>query len=75
VDELVDHVRAVEVRGVNVGDPHLHRFAQHSDDAVVVRRRPEDPGAGELHRTEPHPGDCEVPGQGERAARKCAHCH
>ena len=59
-DELVRDVRAVEVGGVDVGDAQLDDGAQHGDRRVVVLRRPEDAGPGELHGAVADAGEVEV---------------
>src|SRR3954452_10559962 len=51
-DQLVDDVRAVVLGGVDVIDTQLNRPPQHGARGVGVARRPEDAGAGELHRAE-----------------------
>ena len=56
-DDLVGDVRPVEVGRVDVVDAELDRGAEHRDRLGPVGRRPEDPGAGQLHRAEPDPGD------------------
>ena len=56
-DDLVGDVRPVEVGRVDVVDAELDRGAEHGDRLGPVGRRPEDPGAGQLHRAEPDPGD------------------
>jgi transcriptional regulator with XRE-family HTH domain len=59
-DELVGDVRAVDVGRVDVVDAELDRLAQHGDRRVVVLRRPEDAGAGELHGAVADAGELEV---------------
>ena len=54
VNELVHHMRAVEVAGVNVIDARLDCFLQHLDGFVVVLRRPIHTRPGELHRAVAH---------------------
>src|SRR5260370_42634562 len=50
MDDLVGDVRAVGVGRVDVVDAQLDRGPQHLDRGRAVARRPEDAGAGELHR-------------------------
>ena len=54
-DELVHHVRAVVVAGVDVVDAEFHRAAQHGDRGVPVGRRAHHAGPGELHGSVPEP--------------------
>src|SRR6185369_14895995 len=56
-DELVDDVRAVVLRGVDVVDAELDRAAQDGERGVAVARRAEDAAAGELHGAESDPAD------------------
>ena len=51
-DEFVGHVRAVELRGVDVVDAELDRTPQYRQRLVAVPRRPEHAGPGQLHRAE-----------------------
>jgi len=65
VDQVVHDPRAFRLGGVDVGDAAGDCFAEHRDRAVVVLRRADDPGAGELHRDVPEPADdaiAECPG-------------
>ena len=57
VDELVGHVRAVVLRGVDVVDPGLDRPPQHRERLLAITGRSLHPGTGQLHRTEPDAGD------------------
>ena len=52
VDELVDDVGAVVLRGVDVVDAELDRAAQDGAGGVEVAGRAEDALAGELHGAE-----------------------
>ena len=54
-DELVDDVRPVVLRRVDVVDAELDGAAQDGERGVAVARRAEDAGAGELHRAESDP--------------------
>jgi hypothetical protein len=56
-DEVVDHVGAVVLRGVDVVDAELDGAAQDGAGAVGVARRAEDAGAGELHGAESDAAD------------------
>jgi hypothetical protein len=56
-DDLVGDVGPVEVSRVDVVDAEFDRGAQDGDRLGPVGRRPEDPGAGQLHRAEPDPAD------------------
>jgi len=60
-DDLVGDVRAVGVGRVDVVDAQLDRGPQHLDRGRPVARRPEDAGAGELHRAVADPVEVEVP--------------
>jgi hypothetical protein len=57
MDELVGHVGAVVLGGVDVVDTPVDGPAQHGDGTVAVGRWTEHSGAGELHGAEPHPVD------------------
>src|SRR5689334_3826266 len=70
-DEVVDDVRTVVLRGVDVVDAELDRAAQHGATGVRVARRAEDSGAGELHRTEADAVDALV--TEERGTREAGH--
>ena len=48
-DDLVGHVRAVEVAGVDVVHPARDGLAQHGERRGAVLGRAEDAGPGELH--------------------------
>ena len=52
VDQLVRDVRPVVLGGVDVIDTERHGPAQHVERGGAVARRPEDAGAGKLHRAE-----------------------
>ena len=56
-DQRVGDVGAVVLRGVDVVDAELDGPAEHGDRRVVVARRPEDAGAGELHGAEADASD------------------
>ena len=58
-DEFVGDVRAVELRGVDVVDAQLNCAPQHGERLVVVARRPEHAGAGQLHGAEADAADSE----------------
>ena len=60
-DDLVGDVRAVAVGRVDVVDAQLDCGPQHLDRGRAVARRPEDAGAGELHRAVADPVEVEVP--------------
>jgi hypothetical protein len=75
LDDLVRHVRAVVVAGIDVGDAQLHRLAQHRHGGVTVLGRPEDAGAGELHGAVAHARDRQILAHGERSAGKCLCWH
>lgn len=60
-----DYVGAVELRGVDVVDAELHGALEHGPGGVAVLGRPEDAGAGELHRAEADTSD------GMRAEGNC----
>ena len=49
LDELVDHVRPVEVAGVDVVDAAGDGLAQHRERGVAILGRPEDARPGQLH--------------------------
>ena len=49
-DQLVRDVRTIEVAGVDMVDAARDRFTQHRQCPVMVFRRPEHAGPGELHR-------------------------
>ena len=51
-DQFVGHVRPVELRGVDVVDSQFDRPPQDGDGLVVVARRTEDAGSGQLHGAE-----------------------
>src|SRR5260370_9397383 len=59
-DDLVGDVRAVGVGRVDVVDAQLDRGPQYLDRSRAVARRPEDAGAGELHRAVADPVEVEV---------------
>jgi len=59
-DDLVGDVRAVSVGRVDVVDAQLDRGPQYLDRGRAVARRPEDAGAGELHRAIADPVEIEV---------------
>ena len=48
-DEFVGHIRAVELRGVDVVDAEVDGPAQDGERFIVVARRAEDARAGKLH--------------------------
>jgi hypothetical protein len=52
VYELIDDVRAVELRGIDVIDPALHRLAQNTDGHPAIPGRSEHVRAGEAHGAE-----------------------
>jgi hypothetical protein len=52
-DELVDDVRPVVLRGVDVVDAELDRPPQHGPRRFRIGRRAEHAGARQLHGTEP----------------------
>src|SRR5205807_4622075 len=52
VDELVHHVGAVVLGGVDVVDAAVDGFAKYGDSRGAVAGRPEGPGSGELHGAE-----------------------
>ena len=56
-DELVGHVRTVELRGVDVVHAGVDRRAEDRQGPVAVLRWPEDAGPGQLHGPESHPAD------------------
>jgi len=56
-DQVVDHVRSVVLRRVDVVDAELDGSAQHGPRGIGVARRPEHPRTGELHRAEAHAVD------------------
>ena len=66
-DQLVGDVRAVELGGVDVVDAELDGALQHRDRLVVIARRPEDAGPGQLHGAEADAMN------GERAEREGLH--
>ena len=74
-DDLVRHARAVEVRGVDVGDAEFDDGAEDADGLVVVGGRPEDAGSGELHGAVPDAGEFEVVGEAEGPAGEGAFGH
>lgn len=45
-DQLVGHVGAIELRGVDVVDAELHRASQHGERLVAVAGGPKTPGPG-----------------------------
>jgi hypothetical protein len=51
-DQVVDDVRPVVLRGVDVVDAELDRASKHGPSTVGVARWPEHAGTGELHRAE-----------------------
>ena len=63
----LDDVRAVELRGVDVVDAQLNCAPQYRDRLVVVARRPEHAGPGELHGAEADAAD------GVGAKLECLH--
>jgi len=75
LDELVGHVGAVHVAGVDVGDAQLDRLAQDADGLVVVRRRPHDVGASQLHRAVAKTGHDKVVREVECSAREWCVSH
>ena len=75
LDELVRHMRAVIVAGVDVGDAQLDRLPQYGHRGATVGRGAEHVRAGQLHRAVPHAGDGQVRGHREGAAGKGARCH
>src|SRR6185312_1784999 len=60
-DDLVGGERAVGVGRVDVVDAQLDCGTQQLDRGGAVARRPEDAGAGELHRAVADPVEVEVP--------------
>lgn len=50
-DQLVRHIGAVELRGVDVIDAQLDRAAQDAQRLVTIARRPEHTRSRKLHRT------------------------
>ena len=58
-DQLVGDVGPVVLRRVDVVDPELDGAAQHRQGRGAILRRPHDPRAGELHRAEADPANCE----------------
>src|SRR5690606_19289751 len=74
-DDLVDDVRAVEVRGVDVVHPGLDGRAQHADRLVPVGRGPPDARAGELHGAEPLAREGDALGRGEGSAGRAFVSH
>jgi len=56
-DEFVGDVRAVELRGVDVVDAEFDRAPEHRDGLLVIPRRAEDPGSGQLHGAEADAAD------------------
>ena len=67
-DQFVGDVGAVELRGVDVVDAEFDGALQHGDRLVVVARRAEDAGSGQLHGAEADAVD------GELAEWECASC-
>ncbi len=53
-DDLVGHVRAVEIAGVDMIHAARDSLAQHGERGVTVLRRTEHARAGELHRAIAH---------------------
>lgn len=53
-DDLVRHVRAVEVARVDVVHAQCHGFAQHRNGLRAVPGRPEHAGTGQLHGAVAH---------------------
>jgi len=49
-DDLVRHMWAIEIAGVDVVDAAFHRFAQHGYGLCTIARRPENAHARKLHR-------------------------
>lgn len=58
-DEIVNHVRTVELRRVDVIDTALDRIPQDPDRLGAIARRPEDVRASQAHRAEPDRCDFE----------------
>ena len=67
-DELLGHVRAVGVGGVDEVHAELDGTTQHPDALVVVLGWAPDPGPGDPHGSEGHPVDGQV-AEHERSAR------
>jgi hypothetical protein len=70
-DKLIGYMRAIEVAGVDVGDPELHNLAQDRECTVVVCRRPEYMGTSQLHGPVPHASKDQIIGELECASRQC----
>ena len=74
-DQLICDMGAIEIAGIDVGDPQLDHRAEDGDRPVVIGRRPEDMRPRELHRAISHAGQSKVVGEGERPSRQCLCCH
>src|SRR6202034_487188 len=75
---MVDHVRAIEVAGIDVVDAARHRFTQHGDCRVAIFRRAEYAGTGELHSAVAEPlhsaaAELEYAGFIDAGSRKVGH--
>ena len=56
-DQVVDHVGAVVLGGVDVIDSGCDRGPEHTDSRCPVGRRVDGPWTGQLHRAVPGPSD------------------
>ena len=69
-DQLVGHVGAVELRGVDVVDAQLDCAPEYGERLVMVARRAEDTGPGKLHGAEADASDgVRAEGEGLHGAR------
>ena len=81
MDQLVRDIGPVVLRGVDVIDAELDSPPQDAERSPAIRRRPEDPGTGELHCAEadathgaPGEGTVSVPAEGTRAGYSAVGC-
>jgi site-specific DNA recombinase len=73
-DDLVCGVWAVVPRAVEDPDAELRGTPHHANCLVAVGGRARDPGPGQAHGAEPHPGDDQVAeSDGARGGRRCCH--
>jgi hypothetical protein len=69
-DQLLGHVGAIRVGGIDEVHPQLDRAVEDSNGLAPVRRWSPDTLAGEPHGAEAHPVHAEVAAQGDGARRR-----
>src|SRR5439155_25010157 len=65
LNDLIRHVRTIEIAGVDVVHAGSYRFTQHGDGGIGIARWPKHAGTGELHGAVTHAVN------GHRSAGKC----